>query len=52
MTVSTLVRTNEKTIDPERVTVAVFRLLSRHVSEGEIKDVQACLPEGFQALWS
>jgi uncharacterized protein (DUF2267 family) len=40
------------TIDPERVTVAVFRLLSQHVSEGEIKDVQACLPEDFQAFWS
>jgi uncharacterized protein (DUF2267 family) len=39
------------TIDPERVTVAVFRLISRHVSEGEIKDVQSCLPEDIQDLW-
>lgn len=40
------------TIDPERVTVAVFRLIGRHVSEGEIKDVQSCLPDDFRTLWS
>jgi uncharacterized protein (DUF2267 family) len=38
-------------VDPERVVRAVFRLLARHISEGEIKDVRGNLPEGIRSLW-
>jgi uncharacterized protein (DUF2267 family) len=37
--------------DPERVASAVLRLLARHVSAGEIKDIQGNLPESFRSLW-
>ena len=39
------------TIDPEHVTKAVFRVLVRHVSSGEINDVVACLPDDYRPLW-
>lgn len=38
-------------IDPERVTRAVFKVLSRKVTEGEISDVKGILPSGLQSLW-
>ena len=38
-------------IDPERVARAVFRVLAKHVSGGEIKDVKGSLPEPLQGLW-
>lgn len=37
--------------DVERVTRAVFRLLARHVSAGEIGDVRGMLPAEVAALW-
>ncbi len=37
--------------DPERVTRAVFKVLARHVSEGEISDVRAMLPAEMRDLW-
>lgn len=37
--------------DPERVTRAVFDLLARHVSEGEIRDIRRILPEPLRELW-
>jgi uncharacterized protein (DUF2267 family) len=39
-------------IDPERVVRAVFRVLSKHVSEGEIKDIKSSLPEALKDLWA
>ncbi len=39
------------TIDPEQVTKAVLRIISQHVSEGELLDVQACLPADYRDLW-
>jgi uncharacterized protein (DUF2267 family) len=38
--------------DPADVTRAVFKLLSRHVSPGEIADVKGNLPEEIRALWA
>lgn len=38
-------------IDPEPVARAVFKVLSKHVTEGEIKDVKAFLPKELEELW-
>ena len=38
--------------DAERVARAVFGLLSRKVSPGEIEDVVTGLPEELRGLWS
>jgi len=37
--------------DAERVTRAVFRLLTEHVSEGEIHDVRGSMPAELADLW-
>lgn len=37
--------------DPERITRAVFGLLARHVSEGEIAQVVSALPSELRGLW-
>ena len=37
--------------NPERIVRAVFDLLSRHVSAGEIDDIKSNLPEPIRALW-
>lgn len=36
---------------PEDATRAVFRLLQRHVTPGEIEDVKTSLPKDVQRLW-
>ena len=36
--------------DPERITQAVFKVITRHVSSGEIDDVKNMLPEGLTEL--
>ena len=50
-----LVRTNlqraARDIDPERLTRAVFKLLSERVCEGEIRDVRSVLPAQVAELW-
>lgn len=38
-------------IDSEDITRAVLKVLSSHVSAGEIKDVVASLPEKLRELW-
>jgi uncharacterized protein (DUF2267 family) len=39
-------------VDPESVARAVFRVLSRRVSEGEIEDVKHVVrPAGIRELW-
>jgi uncharacterized protein (DUF2267 family) len=38
-------------IDPEDATRAVFRVLERHVTSGEISDVIHELPQGIRGLW-
>jgi uncharacterized protein (DUF2267 family) len=37
--------------DPEAVARAVFTVLARHVSAGEIKDVKHILPKRLRELW-
>lgn len=37
--------------DGEEITQAVLTVLSRHITEGEIADVQRCLPEDLRRLW-
>jgi uncharacterized protein (DUF2267 family) len=38
-------------IDPEPVARAVFTLLSRRISAGEVEDVKHVLPASIRALW-
>ena len=42
----------EERIEPERVVRAVFKVLSKNVSQGEIDDVKHILPGELRALWS
>ena len=41
----------EAAVDAAELARAVFTLLSRHVSAGEIEDVKANLPKGVRSLW-
>jgi uncharacterized protein (DUF2267 family) len=38
-------------VRPEKVVRAVFRLLARHISRGEIEDIKHVLPSELHALW-
>ena len=38
-------------IDPESVAGAVFAVLARRVTEGEIEDVKHVLPAALRSLW-
>jgi uncharacterized protein (DUF2267 family) len=38
-------------LNPEQVVRAVFRVLVRHTSAGEIEDVKHILPKALQELW-
>jgi uncharacterized protein (DUF2267 family) len=38
-------------VDPERVARAVFKVLAKRVSEGEIEDVKGLLPKELAELW-
>jgi uncharacterized protein (DUF2267 family) len=42
---------DEPAISPEAVARAVFKVLQRHVSAGEIGDVEQILPAQIRALW-
>jgi uncharacterized protein (DUF2267 family) len=46
-----LARNGENTASAEMVTRAVFRLLDRKVTDGEIGDLQAILPSAVTDLW-
>ena len=46
-----LARDGEKVASAETVTRAVFRLLDRKATEGEIADLQAILPPAVTDLW-
>jgi len=39
-------------VDPERVVRTVFRVLSEHVSSGEIEAVKRSLPTEIRSLWT
>lgn len=38
-------------VDPERIVRAVFKVVKKHVSDGEIKDVIANFPKPLARLW-
>jgi uncharacterized protein (DUF2267 family) len=38
-------------VDPERIARAVFAMLSRHVSKGEIENVKHVMPAQIRELW-
>jgi uncharacterized protein (DUF2267 family) len=38
-------------VDPERVVQAVFRVLSKHMTSGEIEGVKRSLPAEIRSLW-
>jgi uncharacterized protein (DUF2267 family) len=38
-------------VDPERVTRAVFQVLAKHVTAGEIESVKQSLPAELRSLW-
>lgn len=42
---------NNVAFDPEEAVRAVFGLLERKISEGEIQDVKQMLPEPIRTLW-
>jgi uncharacterized protein (DUF2267 family) len=41
----------DDSVDPERVTRAVFTVLAKRVTEGEIEDVKHVLPAEIRDLW-
>lgn len=43
---------DDEKIEPERVVRAVFKVLSKHISQGEIEDVKHTLPGKLRILWS
>ena len=38
-------------VDPEKAIRSVFRLLSRHISEGQVKKVRDALPKSIRQMW-
>ena len=42
----------DERVNPEMVARAVFSVLSRHVTEGELEDVRQALPEGIREMWA
>ena len=43
--------TRNPDIDPEQVTRAIFRVLAKHISKGELDQVRAILPQELRDLW-
>jgi uncharacterized protein (DUF2267 family) len=41
----------DNSVDPEQVARAVFTVLAKRISEGEIEDVKHVLPEEIRDLW-
>lgn len=42
---------NDPDVDPELVARAVFQVLSKHVTSGEIENVKHALPADLRSLW-
>jgi len=40
-----------KGMDPMRVAAGIIRVLERHISEGEMKDVRRNFPEKLREVW-
>ena len=43
---------DDMTVTAEEVARAVFRVISKHVSSGEIADIKSTLPQGIRDLWA
>jgi uncharacterized protein (DUF2267 family) len=43
--------TRNPDVDAEHVTRAIFRVLSKHVSEGELDQIKALLPRELREFW-
>jgi uncharacterized protein (DUF2267 family) len=43
---------NDILVDPEKIARAVFKVLVKHVTSGEIDDVKVNLPRKIRELWS
>ena len=39
-------------VDPEEAIAAVFGVLNRHLSEGQVSKVRSALPKGLRMLWN
>ena len=39
-------------VDPEEVARAVFQVMEKHVTAGEIEGVKHCLPTELRAMWA
>jgi uncharacterized protein (DUF2267 family) len=48
---SQFAHTRNPDIDAEEVTRAIFRVLAKHVSGGELEQVKHLLPHGLRGLW-
>lgn len=42
----------DRDVDPERVARAVFHVMGRHLTSGEVEGVKHLLPEELRVLWS
>ena len=42
---------NDRNVDPDHVVRAVFRVLAKRVTDGEIDDVKSILPQDIANLW-
>ena len=40
-----------KPVDPDEAVRSVFRVLSRHISEGQINKIRDALPKSIRKLW-
>jgi uncharacterized protein (DUF2267 family) len=38
-------------VDVERATRAVFSVISKHVTSGEVDDIKQCLPDAIRRMW-
>jgi uncharacterized protein (DUF2267 family) len=43
---------NDERMDPEAITRAVFAVIARHASAGEIEDIKRILPAELRELWN
>jgi uncharacterized protein (DUF2267 family) len=43
--------TRNPDVDAEHVTQAIFRVLCKHISQGELDQVKATLPRELRAFW-
>ena len=42
---------DDPAVDPEKITRAVFQVISKHISDGEIDSIARCLPKELRELW-